>query len=816
MSRINTVRPLRAALSALLATGIALLGGCADPAYKEGRSLIAAGRYDEALPKLAKVAKDNPEQREYRAYYFRQRELAVAQAHAAADAARASGQLEVAEAWYRKALAYDPDNARARAALEEMGALRRRADSLKRATAMMAQSDFDGAETLVRGVLARDPTQVEARALLKTIEAARGPGAAAASAVGSPFQRPVTLEFRDAPIRSVFEAMSRVAGINFVFDKDVKPDTRITIFVRDTSIDEVMRLILTTNQLERKILNDSSVLIYPNLPAKTREYQDLVVRTFYLVNADVKQVQAMVRVFAKTRDLYVDEKLNALIVRDTPEAVRLVEKLVAAVDLPEPEVMLEIEVMEIASSRVQALGVEWPTQVQYGVPNVVGQVAVRTPNGFIGSVANPALIADLHTDRTGTNTLANPRIRVRNHEKAKVHIGDKLPVFTTTATANVGVSASVNYLDVGLKLEVEPNVYLDNEVAIKLGLEVSTVTKQITGPSGSIAYQIGTRLTNTVLRLRDGETQILAGLIDDEDRSTAGQIPGLGDLPVIGRLFSSQTDTRNKTEVVLLITPRVLRNVIPPESATLAQYSGTDAQFGAVPLRLRMAGPGSLSLRSSAGGASSTILGTSDGAISPGQSVQARRQALAARRAGLGGGAPPADEAPAPVPAPVPAAPAPLVAAAPAGTTGASPGATPSADPARPGALVIGGPGAAGGTSVDGTPPPVVLSMSSSGDIHSGQEFEVRIGAGDLPSGAALQVDLAYPQDALQVVGAGGSGPAGTVTINLPAAGTVPVRFKATAAAGTSISLSISGVHSATGASTPFLAPAPVALVVGP
>ena len=133
--------------------------------------------------------------------------------------------------------------------------------------------------------------------------------------------------------------------------------------------------------------------------------------------------------------------------------------------------------------------------------------------------------------------LANPRIRVKNREKAKIHIGDKLPVFTTTSTANVGVSASVTYLDVGLKLDVESNVTLDDEVSMKVALEVSSIVKEVTGPSNSLAYQVGTRSASTVLRLKNGETQVLAGLINDEERKSTSHIPGLGEIPIIGRAF---------------------------------------------------------------------------------------------------------------------------------------------------------------------------------------------------------------------------------------------------------------------------------------
>ena len=162
------------------------------------------------------------------------------------------------------------------------------------------------------------------------------------------------------------------------------------------------------------------------------------------------------------------------------------------------------------------------------------------------------------------NILANPRIRAKSREKARIHIGDKVPVITTTAGATGFVSESVNYLDVGLKLEVEPQVYLDDDVGIKVGLEVSNIAQQIKTTSGTIAYQVGTRNAATTLRLKDGETQVLAGLINDEDRRSAvagaGRSPAAGDRAPV----PNNDDTVNKTEIVLLITPRVIRNIERP------------------------------------------------------------------------------------------------------------------------------------------------------------------------------------------------------------------------------------------------------------
>jgi general secretion pathway protein D len=198
---------------------------------------------------------------------------------------------------------------------------------------------------------------------------------------------------------------------------------------------------------------------------------------------------------------------------------------------------------------------------------------------------NPLFLLQLRQEDTATTVLANPRIRVKNKEKARIHIGDRVPVITTTAAATGGfVSESVTYLDVGLRLEAEPLVHLEDEVAIKVALEVSNIAREVKGTNSStLAYQIGTRNANTNLRLRDGETQILAGLISDEDRRSANRVPGLGELPVVGRLFSSTRESIGRTEVVLLITPRVLRTLARPDARAIEFAAGTESSTGARP-----------------------------------------------------------------------------------------------------------------------------------------------------------------------------------------------------------------------------------------
>jgi general secretion pathway protein D len=405
--------------------------------------------------------------------------------------------------------------------------------------------------------------------------------------------------------------------VNFVFDKDVRSDAKVSIYLKDVSIDDALKVILSTQQLDRKLLNESTVLVYPNTQAKQREHQELTARSFYLTNADVKQAQNLIRTIAKSRDMFVDERLNLLVVRDTPEVLQLIERLIAALDLPEPEVVLEVEVMEIASNQLDELGIQWPDQIQYGITGLSGQVELGQRNSFRASITNPAVVATLRDTTSRGNVLANPRLRARNHEKAKVWIGEKLPVFTTQSTANVGVSASVSYIDVGLKLDVEPSVQLDNDVVMKVNLEVSTLIGRVQGPQGSVAYQVGTRQATTSLRLRDGETQILAGLIRAEDQKSIIGVPGLAQLPLLGRLFGVHSDQRVKTEVVLLITPRVVRNIGLPDASITSIASGVDGSPGAGSARLSRRAQVSVPLSGAGAGA---IAG---GAVTAGQGGQA-------------------------------------------------------------------------------------------------------------------------------------------------------------------------------------------------
>ncbi len=385
----------------------------------------------------------------------------------------------------------------------------------------------------------------------------------------SPLDKPINIDFKEANLKQVCQVLYRTAGLNYVFDKDVRMDQPVTIALRRTPVREVLSIILKSQQLEQQFINTDTVMIYPKTADKAREYQPLSVRTFYLANIEAKTAATTLRTILKARDLISDEKQNIIVMRDTPEAIRMAEKLLAVQDMPEPEVMLDVEVLEIKRSRLQELGLLWPGQLMLsplastsGAPLSLKDLRSNTSGSLAANF--PSFGINAHAESGNTNLLANPRIRTRNREIAKILIGDRVPNITTTSTATGFVAESVQYIDIGLKLDVQPTIYLDDEIAIRISLEVSNIVSQVQTKSGTLAYQIGTRNASTVLRLKDGENQVLAGLISDEERSSGNKIPGLGDLPLVGRLFGSKRDDGQKTELVLSITPRLVRNIRRP------------------------------------------------------------------------------------------------------------------------------------------------------------------------------------------------------------------------------------------------------------
>ena len=487
-----------------------------------------------------------------------------------------------AENILRRAAQFEPGNARVQALLADLAVEQRQQAALTQAQALLAEKRMDAARRVVSEALKDNPKHAELQALQRRMEMEARQHMARAGRASLAETRPISLDFRDAGLRTVLDVVSRNSGINFVLDKDIPPDVRVTVYLRSAKVEDALDLITSTHRLTKKVIDSKTLLIYPNTPEKQREHQEQVVKVFYLASAEAKNAAAFLRSMLKVKEPFVDERSNMVAIRESPETVELAERLVLLYDTGEPEVLLEVEVMEVSANRLTELGVKFPEAFTLTPLSPSGASTGLTLDNVRGldssriGLTVPGLLVNLKRDVSDFNILANPRIRAKNRQQAKIMIGDKVPVVTATTGTGGFVSDSVSYLDVGLKLEVEPTVYADDEVAMKVALEVSSLAREIKTASGSLAYQIGTRNASTVLRLRDGETQLLAGLISNEDRTSASRVPGLGDMPVLGRLFSSQRDDNSRTELVLAITPRVLRNLRRPDVTETELWVGTE------------------------------------------------------------------------------------------------------------------------------------------------------------------------------------------------------------------------------------------------
>ncbi|ARO87111.1 type II and III secretion system protein [Nitrosospira lacus] len=555
---------------------VLMISACAfAPWQKDG----VPGDTPEERMANAQVAREaKPEDMPTRRDFHVTHERAIYELLQEADRALREGRTADAEAFFARVLLAEPANARALAGQLAIASERRYAGQVEEARRLFNADNLDAAQALVRAVLLEMPSHAGALELQGEIRRKQEFVRNEPPRLKSPFDQPVSLELRDANIKMVFEALSRTTGINFILDKDIKQDAKATVFVSHARIEDAIEMVLATNGLQKKALSETTALVFPNTLQKLKDYQDLMIRSFFLTNASAKQIAALLKTMLKSKDVHIDERLNMLVIRDTPEVIRIAEKLVAANDMADPEVMLEMDVLEISRSRLQELGIKYPTTLTSSAGLTLSTLTANlgsVPLDFLNIDSNP--VANFKKTVGNINLLSNPRVRVRNNEKARVQVGNKVPLITTNVAGTTGTSSeSVQYIDVGLKLEVEPRIALDNHVHIKVALEVSSLGIATTLRNGSQVFQIGTRNATTLLRLKDGETQVLAGLISDDERMNASRIPGLGDLPMLGRLFANQEDKKDKTEIVLAITPRILNNIRRPESELSEYWSGTE------------------------------------------------------------------------------------------------------------------------------------------------------------------------------------------------------------------------------------------------
>ncbi len=592
---------------------IALLGGCAGSrAFQRGDQYAKGGEWDLAVKEYRDALKSSPQDIEYRSALLRAEETAANQHYKRARNFLKERKLDQAIIELQQAIYLNPSNAAIQGALKTVLNMKQAEEHYRAALTFQELSRFSEATNELNRSVELDPENAKYIDALEKLQK-RKSEAEPDEALTLASDKPITLNFKNTNIKEVFELLSKLSGINILFDEEIKAQP-VTVFVKDVSFQYTLNLLLSTNKLFMKKLSADTIIIIPKTKSKMDQYQDLVMKTFYLNNAKSKDVVNLLRSMLDTKKVYVNEVLNSVTIRDTPEKIKLIEKIIAANDLKEAEVILDVEILEIA--RTNNLSYGWnfqpgltigasfsgtkltpenPTISNVGVTQGMSLSQFRSMSSDNIVLTLPSLLLTMIKQDSDAQTLANPRVRVLNNKQAKFHIGDRIPIQTSTvqSTTTIAVTSTFEYKDVGIKLNIEPNVHLNNTVTLKMSLEISSLGDAIDFGNGQKQYKFGTRNTDTTINLRDGETVIVGGLIKDEERKSSNKIPLLGDIPVLGKLFSRSDDGTVKTDILMSITPNIVRSLELPDKDLQAFWSGTEEAYDVKPMFTTSAGKSS-------------------------------------------------------------------------------------------------------------------------------------------------------------------------------------------------------------------------------
>ena len=444
---------------------------------------------------------------------------------------------------------------------------------------------------------------------------------------------PVTLRFQNTRLKQVFEILARTANIDILFDKDVRDDL-VTIFTKDTPFTEALNLILTTNQLFAKRAGPDRLLIIPDTKQKREQYEDLQIRTFYLSNAKAKDMANLLRTILETKRVYVNEPLNTIVIRDEPAKITLAENIILANDRQDAEVLFDVEVLEVNRTKTQELGLNFAKQAGLGIfPPETGnfntlpqtfsyrQLTSLGQDSYLFKFPSSILL-NFFKQESEAKTLSSPKIRILNNQKGSINVGDQVPILLSTTNVVPGQAAtgavpttstvtSIEFKDTGIKLTIEPTVHLNNSITIRLQIVVTRLGDRVILQADPLItqFRFGTRTADTALNIRDGETVILAGLIAEEDRKTRDSVPGVDDIPLVGALLSNTDTDKITTELMVVITPHIIRKLNPPPLAKQTLWSGTAKRYDTKPL-FSYGQPGSTALYRDADGEFSSPTGS--------------------------------------------------------------------------------------------------------------------------------------------------------------------------------------------------------------
>jgi general secretion pathway protein D len=534
---------------------------------------------------------------------------AAATANRNGHAAEQRQDYDRAVAEYTKALRLRPDDHEARAALER-AKLRAASDHFQRGRRLAATGKYD--QALVEYELASElnPTSGDideqlrvTRNQLRTKLAVAREGKTELETLiehareqppqGLDLPRdvrmPASLLFREIGSRDAFLTIAKYGNISLGFDPTFR-DAPVSLDLRNASLETALGQVADATHNFFHVTGTNSVIVAPDTPAKQREYEEEVIKTFYLSNVDLKEAMDTLRVVVDARRISPVTGTNAVSLRDTPERVAAAGRLLAAIDKARPEVNIDVELLEVDRSKLQeyglqiaspgSAGLDGSAQAATSANQTLSLSALRNLTQSDVLLANlPGLYYRLLKTDSNTRTLANPQLRTIEGTPATAQFGERVPIpvtqFAPIATGGTPQQpiTSFNYENIGVNIDITPRTHHDDDVTLQLKVAVQSVSGQGFGGLPTFAN----RRIETTIRLKDGETNMLAGLIRDDERRVINGIPGLSDIPLVGRIFAHTRTENTQTDIILTLTPHIVRILDVNESDLRAYRIGRDS-----------------------------------------------------------------------------------------------------------------------------------------------------------------------------------------------------------------------------------------------
>jgi general secretion pathway protein D len=540
-------------------------------AFRDAREEEALEHWDLAVLKYSRAVQLDPQEKHYRVALARARMKASQFHFQKGKLYRTSARPELAVVELEQAILLDPTNQYAETELRKA-----RDEAAKVIADRTGETRIEALKREARG----------SRARLPILEPAS--------------DRPINLNFpQPKPVKQIYKALADAAGINVIFDPQLK-DENVTIVVTNMEFQRALETLMRQENHFYKVIDERTILVAADNPANRKTYEDLVIRTFFLSNADVTEVANSLRSLLQTTRISVNKAENSITLRDTADKVAIAERIVEQNDKQLAEVVVDVELLQLNTTKTQDLGLLLSAYESKGLlvaPGGNNNFGAAVPDGSFTwdqlrdiSIRSfgftlPSISYSFIKNNTDAELLAKPQMRISEGQKAQLVIGDRVPIPTTTFNTGTTVGGNIvpvtsfQYQDVGIKIEVEPRVHHNKEVTLKLTIEVSNLNGFVEVQAGQRQPIIGTRTIASSIRLKDGETNLLAGLFRTDKSNTTNSVPFLGDIPILGRLFSKKATTNGQTDLVLTLTPHIIR--IPDVTAEDLEpvYVGTDSNI---------------------------------------------------------------------------------------------------------------------------------------------------------------------------------------------------------------------------------------------